>query len=266
MIDLAALLDSHDILFVTFDTLRFDVADRLAATGRTPNLVRALPGGRWQRRQTPASFTYPAHLAFFAGFLPTPATPGPRPRLFAARFPGSESTVDGTWVFDEPDVVTALAKRGYHTVCVGGVGFFNKLSPLGSVLPGLFEASHWAPELGVTNPASFEAQLDLIERVETDRPLFVFLNIAALHQPNRHYLPGAVEDSLDSHAAALEYVDRHIPRLFALATRRARPCLAILCSDHGTLYGEDGHVGHRVAHEAVWTVPYAETIIHPGRW
>ncbi|MBO4209430.1 metalloenzyme domain-containing protein, partial [Micromonospora echinofusca] len=63
------LLDSHDLLLVTLDTLRYDVARDCAAAGRTPNLVRALPGGRWERRHTPASFTYAAHHAFFAGFL-----------------------------------------------------------------------------------------------------------------------------------------------------------------------------------------------------
>ena len=271
---MAALVGHHDILFITLDTLRFDVAAELATAGRTPTLARVLPGGAWERRHTPASFTYAAHHAFFAGFLPTPVGPGPHPRLFAARFPGSESAGAGTWVFDAPDVVTALASAGYHTVCVGGVGFFNRRSPLGSVLPGLFAESHWTPELGVTDPASFEHQLDVVEQViphslasvanvDHPGPLFLFVNVSALHQPNRHYLPGAPQDSRASHAAALEYVDRHIGRLFTFATARGRPCLVIACSDHGTAYGEDGHIGHRVAQEAVWTVPYAEFVLHP---
>ena len=263
MIDMAALVGHHDILFVTLDTLRHDVAAELAAAGRTPTLAQVLPGGVWERRHTPATFTYAAHHAFFAGFLPTPVEPGPHPRLFAARFPGSESTAAGTWVFDAPDVVTALASAGYHTVCVGGVGFFNRRSPLGSVLPGLFAESHWTPELGVTDPASFEHQLEVVDKVDHPGPLFLFVNVSALHQPNRHYLPGATEDSRASHAAALEYVDRHIGRLFAFATARGRPCLVIACSDHGTAYGEDGLTGHRVAHDVVWTVPYAELVLRP---
>lgn len=280
MIAMRDLVGSHDILFVTLDTLRYDIAAELAAAGRTPVLTSVLPGGAWQRRHTPASFTYAAHHAFFAGFLPTPAAPGPHPRLFAARFPGSESTCEQTWVFDAPDVVTALARAGYRTVCVGGVGFFNRASPLGTVLPGLFEESHWAPELGVTNPHCFEAQLDVVDRLTAAdptaadlagagpaaaKPRFLFVNVSALHQPNRHYLPGATEDSKASHAAALEYVDRHIGRLFAVATSRGRPCLVIACSDHGTAYGEDGHTGHRFAHETVWTVPYAEFVL-PAGW
>jgi arylsulfatase A-like enzyme len=268
-VDMNAIVGRHDLLLVTVDTLRYDVAARLAAGGRTPNLTKVLPGGVWEQRHTPASFTYAAHAAFFAGFLPTPVTPARHPRLFAARFPGSETTTDGTWVFDAADLPTALAAAGYHTACVGGVGFFNRLSPLGSALPGLFAESHWSPELGVTNPDSLRCQLDVIEtivdRAPADRPLFTFLNVSALHQPNRHYLSGAKQDSVESHAAALEYVDRHIDRLWALAVRRGRPCFTIVCSDHGTAYGEDGHLGHRLAHPVVWTVPYAHFTLHPGR-
>lgn len=261
------LIGSHDLLFVTLDTLRYDVAVDCLARGRTPQLAKVLPGGVWQRRHTPASFTYAAHHAFFAGFLPTPVTPGPHERLFAARFGGSESSGPGTYVFDAPDLPTALTAAGYHTVCLGGVGFFNPASPLGRVLPGLFAEAHWEPAFGVTAPDCFGAQLDRLETIVAGlperRPLFTFVNVAALHQPNRHYLPGATEDGPESHAAALEYVDGLLGRLFALVTGRGRPCRVIICSDHGTLYGEDGHVGHRVAHETVWTVPYSDFTLDP---
>jgi hypothetical protein len=198
--------------------------------------------------------------------LPTPAQPGKHPRLFAVRFPGSETTTAETSVLDAPDVVTGLAARGYHTLCVGGVGFFNKLSPLGCVLPGLFAESVWRPEFGVTDPQSTANQIAYIRQRLLDLPpprrLFLFLNVSALHQPNCCYLPGAVEDSLASQAAALEYVDRQLPPLFD-ALRRRGPVLAVLCSDHGTAYGEDGYTGHRLAHPVVWTVPYAEFVLPP---
>jgi hypothetical protein len=266
-----SLVGSHDLLFVTLDTLRYDVAADRLARGRTPNLARVLPGGAWERRHTPASFTYAAHHAFFGGFLPTPIGPGPHERPFAARFPGSTTVGADTWVFDAPDVVSGLRAEGYHTVCVGGVGFFAMTSAQGTVLPGLFDEAHWTREFGVTNPACFEAQLERLAEVlpgagRPAQPLFTFVNIAALHQPNRHYLPGAAEDSITSHGAALEYVDRHLPALLRLATARGRPCRVILCSDHGTAYGEDGHTGHRIAHEVVWTVPYAQFTLEAGAW
>jgi arylsulfatase A-like enzyme len=267
MLDLKNAVGTHDILLVTLDTLRYDVAATLLEQGRTPNLAALLPGNRWEKRHSPASFTYAAHHAFFAGFLPTPPGPGPHPRPFAARFPGSESTVDGTWVFDAPDLVTALRDNGYRTLCLGGVGFFNLRTPLGRVLPSLFDEAYWEPAFGVTAKHCLEAQLArlqaALDATPRDRPVFAFLNVAALHQPNRHYLAGADEDTVESHAAALEYVDAQIPRLVATMTGRGRPCAAILCSDHGTAYGEDGLTGHRVAHDVVWTVPYAEVVLHP---
>ncbi len=264
MIDARALIGTHDVLLVTIDTLRYDVARDALARGLTPNLAGWLPGGVWEERHSPGSFTFAAHQAFFTGFLPTPIGPGSHPRLFALRFPGSLTTTEQTCVFDAPDVVTGLAGRGYHTVCIGGVGFFNKRSPLGGVLPGLFAESHWSPELGVTEPRSTENQVALAETILGDLPgerrVFLFVNVSAVHQPNCFYLEDVERDTVASHAAALAYVDRQLPPLFG-ALRRRGPSLVILCSDHGTAYGEDGYEGHRLGHPVVWTVPYAEFVL-----
>jgi hypothetical protein len=264
MIDAGALIGSHDVLLVTLDTLRYDVARDALAAGRTPNLGCVLPDGVWEARHSPGSFTYAAHHAFFAGFLPTPIGPGPHPRLFAARFPGSETTTPQTYVFDAPEIVTGLAGCGYHTVCIGGTGFFNKQSPLGSALPSLFAESHWHPGLGVADARSTERQValaaEILGRLPRERRVFLFVNVSALHQPNYIFVPRADRDSAATQAAALAYVDRHLPALFA-ALRRRGPALAIVCSDHGTAYGEDGYTGHRIGHPVVWTVPYAEFVL-----
>ncbi|MBI3927479.1 MAG: hypothetical protein HY319_18215 [Armatimonadetes bacterium] len=127
-----------DILFVTLDTLRYDAAQQAWREGRLRTLGPYLGSAGWERRHTPGSFTYAAHHAFFAGFLPTPTGPGPHPRLFAAEFAGSQSTVEITFTFAQPTLPQALAARGYHTVCVGGTGFFNQQNELARVLPGFF--------------------------------------------------------------------------------------------------------------------------------
>jgi hypothetical protein len=264
MLDARGLIGTHDVLFITLDTLRYDVARDALAEGRTPNLAAALPGGSWEARHSPGNFTYAAHQAFFAGFLPTPISPETHPRLFAARFEGSETIAPQTCVFDAPDIVTGLAERGYHTVCIGGVGFFNKQNPLGRVLPNLFAESHWNPQLGVTDPRSTENQarlaVEILGRLPKAKRVFLFVNISALHQPNCVFLPGAERDSVETQTAALAYVDRHLPAIFKAMRRRA-PVLAIVCSDHGTAYGEDGYSGHRVSHPVIWTVPYAEFVL-----
>lgn len=258
------MIGSHDILFITLDTLRYDVACAALANGETPVLASILPNGEWQARHTPGSFTYAAHHAFFAGFLPTPITPGLHPRLMAARFAGSQSTDDATYVFDSPDIVSGLAQAGYLTICIGGVGFFNKQTPLSRVLPDLFDESYWGDDLGVTCKESTENQVALALRRMRELPdrqrLFLFINVSACHQPNRHYVPGADWDSPATQRAALAYVDRALAPLFEVMRERA-PTLAIICSDHGTAYGEDGYDGHRLAHPVVWTVPYMETVL-----
>ena len=266
--DMNAIVGTHDLALITLDTLRYDVAAEELAAGRTPHLAALLAGpggtGSWERRHSPGTFTYAAHAAFFAGFLPTPARPGLHRRPLALRFEGSESIGAGTCVLDGATIVEGLAARGYHTLCVGGTGFFNLESPLGCALPNLFAERHWHRGLGVTESRSFENQIGVVEdalaRLAPDRRVFTFVNVAAVHQPNHGYLPGGAVDSVASHAAALRHVDAHVPRLVR-ALARGAPVFVIVCSDHGTLYGEDGYVGHRIAHPIVTTVPYAEIVV-----
>lgn len=266
MINVNSLISTHDILFITLDTLRYDVAWQLYTQKRIPNLCNVLPKGGWEMRHSPGNFTYSAHHAFFAGFFPTPVRPGKHERPFAAEFPGSETISSGTCVFSTPDIVSGLAGLGYHTVCIGGVGFFNKLSPLGSVLPNLFRESHWSEELGVTDPNSAKNQVDtaleVLNRLPKKQRVFMFVNISAIHQPNYIFCDGLNHDNIESHGAALEYVDKHLDRLFMEMQSRC-PVYCIICSDHGTAYGEDGHWGHRMGHPVIYTVPYAEFVL-PG--
>ncbi len=255
-----ALIGTVDILWITLDTLRYDVAASEWAPGGTPFLRDVIPEG-WEPRHTPASFTYAAHAAFFAGFLPTPIGPGPHLRQYALAFPGSETIGPETAVFDTPDVPAGLRVAGYHTACIGGTGFFNRATPLGRVLPGLFDEASWNPGFGVTHPDSTRNQVDAaLTILRAQDRVFLFVNLSAIHQPNRHYLPGAATDSLATHAAALRYVDGQLARLFA---GLRRPTAWVLMSDHGTCYGEDGYVGHRLGHPNVWTVPYAEGLWKP---
>src|SRR5262249_37830518 len=102
--DTNALVGTHDIALIVLDTLRHDVAVAERRAGRTPNLAALFPGG-WETRHSPATFTYAAHAAFFAGFLPTPARPGHHARRFALRFEGSETTGQGTCVLDGASIV-----------------------------------------------------------------------------------------------------------------------------------------------------------------
>lgn len=257
------LIGQANILFVTLDTLRYDAAQDAWQTGRLRTLQPYLGANGWEKRHTPGSFTYAAHHAFFAGFLPTPLGSGPHPRLFATQFAGSLSTVETTFTFNEPTLPQALSARNYHTICIGGTGFFNQQNELSRVLPGLFSEAHWHPDLGVTCRNSAENQITQAIRSLTsaeDRRVFLFINISAIHQPNWFYGAAQGPDTLATHTDALVAVDRALKPLFQCLRQRA-PAFAILCSDHGTAYGEDGYSGHRLGHEVVWNVPYAEFML-----
>jgi hypothetical protein len=93
--------------------------------------------------------------------------------LFACRFEGSETIGAGTKVFNSDNWIGGLAVEGYRTLCVGGVGFFNKLTPLSCVLPGYFDESAWEPRFGVTDREStrhqFEYAVQWLERLAPNR-------------------------------------------------------------------------------------------------
>lgn len=253
------------VLFLTFDCLRLDVARRALADGQTPTLASLLPPHGWEARETPGTFTLPAHLAFFHGFLPTPLTPGPHPRLFALEFEGSLSIAPTTYVFSGvANVLDGFRQLGYRTFCVGGVGFFNKKNPLGHVLPNLFAESVWSPALGVTAPDStanqVQAALDWLDTLAPDEKAFLFLNVSATHPPHAGYLPGCTRECVESQCAALAYVDSCLPRLLD-GLRQRGEWFCLVMGDHGEAYGEDGRWGHRIAHPTVTMVPYAEFVL-----
>jgi hypothetical protein len=261
-IDMNRVVGSANLLFVTLDCLRYDVARHALEAGLTPHLAAVLPPTGWEARETPGTFTFSAHQAFFHGFLPTPPSNGPHPRPFAVEFEGSLTIVPETCVFrGVASIIEGFHSAGYRTFCVGGVGFFNKCNPVGNVLPGYFEESVWDRSMSVTAPDStanqVRAALAWLGHVRDDERLLLFMNVSATHPPHAHYLEGASEDCPASQAAALAYVDGQLLPLFAELRRRG-PCYALLMADHGEAYGEDGRWGHRIAHPTVTTVPYAE--------
>lgn len=260
MIDAAeTILSGTNILFVTFDSLRHDVARDALEDGRTPHLAALLPGGQWEHRQTPGTFTLPAHMAFFSGFLPKLPQPQQPTRLWECRPPAFKKVPPETFVFDAPNLLDGLALHGYRTVCVGGVTYFSGETPLGLVLPAMFHEAHWRPEFCSPEIQSTRHQvdqaLDITDRYAGRRPLFLFVNISATHVPHGHYV-GSSQDSTASQAAALAYADEHVGRLLDGLRTRGR-WLVIMCADHGDAYGDDGYHGRGIAHPSVWNVPFA---------
>jgi hypothetical protein len=262
MINAAEIIRSQtSILFVTLDSLRYDTARTAYDDGRTPQLAALLPEGGWERRQTPGTFTLPAHIAFFSGFLPKLPQPEQPSRLWECRPPAFKTVLPETFVFDAPNLLNGLAQHGYRSICIGGVTYFSRETPLGSVLPDLFDEDHWRPEFCSPEPDSTRHQVDqaleIAERYD-GRPLYLFVNVSATHVPHGHYL-GQSTDTRASQRAALAYADTHLGRLITTLTTKER-WLIILCADHGDAFGEDGYRGRGIAHPVVMNVPYAAMV------
>ena len=264
-VDMNRIVGSHDIVFLCLDTLRYDVAMQEQENGGTPNLNRC---GGWQKRHAPGNYTFPSHMAMFIGNLPSPAEPVPlyeRERLFVARENKSLGKIHPySFVFEGDSFIRGLEKVGYQTICLGGVGFFNKRTEINRILPGFFMESAWRTAFSCHIKESFDYQLDWLEqrleRQAPDKKVFLYVNVDSIHYPNSFYLEGEKEDNVKTHAAALRYVDARLPRLFDLFSRRG-DTFYIICSDHGTCYGEDGYHFHCLSHEIVYTVPYKHCII-----
>lgn len=265
-LDMNQVVGTHDILMLCFDTLRYDVSKEEEAAGRTP--VLNSHGGEWEKRHAPGNFTYPSHFAIFAGFLPSPAEPHSLRSRNWLFFPVQAGTgripPKGSYPFTEATFVQSLAHTGYETICIGGVNFFSKRNELGRVFPGYFTKSYWLPTFGCTAPDSTEKQIDFalkkLENYPDDKRIFMYINFSAIHYPNCHYVKGKMKDDKESHAAALQYIDSQLPRLFQAFQKRSNT-LVIALSDHGTCYGEDGYEYHCISHETVYTVPYKHFIL-----
>lgn len=260
-VDMTKVVGNADILFICLDALRYDAAMREEAAGATPVLNRY---GFWEKRQAPGNFTYPSHHAMFAGFLPCQydlKDLDDRELLFYPTAIGLRRKVPkGAYAFCGSTIMEGLAKDGYDTWCIGGVAFFDKRSDLGKVFPGYFQKSYWRPSFGCRVRDSTKNQVDFIltkaAAADQNKRIFLYLNVDAIHYPNYFYLDGESHDSIDSHAAALRYVDGELGRLFDGWKALRAHTFVICCSDHGTCYGEDGCWRHGLNHPMVDTVPY----------
>lgn len=253
----------RDVLIITLDALRYDVAVDALAAGDTPTLATLLPSG-WERREAPGTFTLPSHAAMFAGFFPTREGVSTRP--VALRFPGSRSIGRDTLVLEAECLVTAYAAAGYRTFCFGGTGFFDPGTPMGAALVARFQEVDWSRDTGVTSPRAPAIQFARVAArlgaLPSEVRAFTFVNVAATHPPTRIFARGHTVESVATQRAALVAVDRHLPVLLD-AVRARGGAVGIVCSDHGTCFGEDGRTGHRHAHPLVMTVPYAEIEVSP---
>ena len=260
-------IESPNILLLTYGSCRFDVLK----AARTPVLDSY---AEVRKATSPATYTYPAHLSFFAGQLPNCEEDEPyfnrfNRQLIALAGVGETNVARDAFIQVESDenIVGGLSQIGYQTVGAGAMSWFG-LDPL---TRGFERFAHTGTDA--------DAQIDfLLAEITDDRPFFGFVNFGETHAPfafagktdrcpvdvraRRMTWPpapgqepvGRESPAFDHQVQAVEFLDARLPRLFS---RLRDDTIVVLTADHGECFGEGGYWGHGIDHYQVRTVPLA---------
>jgi hypothetical protein len=254
------------LVLLTYDSCRYDVLLD-ADTPVLDSFADVLSA------QTPANFTYAAHVAFFAGMLPNTDDDVPfynrfRRQLLALSGVGELQVIKdaAVSVASHWNVVAGLKTAGVVTVGAGAMNWFRQ-----KTLQVGFDHFRFTG-------TDARAQVDfIIEHVPADEPFFAFINFGETHAPFdfegkerpcpvdvrarvMHWPPvesgpvGRRNEAYAHQRLAAEFLDRHLGRLLSALPADTT---VILCADHGECFGEDGYWGHGVNHPCVLKVPLA---------
>ena len=199
VIDVPALIGTHDVLLMTIDTLRYDVA-----RGRVANGTDAQPGGRpagrvWEERHSPGSFTYAAHHGVLRRLPADPHHARQAPAAVRRPLPGQRDD-------HRADLRPRCAR---HRLGAGGARVSHDLhrrrrllqqaEPAGKRPARPVCGEPLGPRAGRDRPAirprTRSRWPSTAGRDAGGRRVFLFLNVSAVHQPNCFYLAGRREDS-----------------------------------------------------------------------
>ncbi len=257
-----APLHPESMLLITLDSLRVDTFQNADA----PALKAA---GRWLSATTPATFTYAAHQAIWVGV--TPVVPESRKpflnpkagRIFRLINSAAGGTRNDYVQLLGANIIEGYRNKGYRTIGVGAMRWFDPSLPSGLALTKDFDAYKYT---GVDVAAQVDFVMQEI-RASAGKPLFIFVNVGETHIP--YHYKGAPwvaknfcvplgsnnnrEICQERQRKCLEYADAQLRPLLDLFSDAAASM--VICSDHGDCHGEDGLWGHGFAHEQVMRVP-----------
>jgi hypothetical protein len=252
------------ILFITLDSCRYDAFVEACA----PNLKSI---GPLHRTMAPGNFTYSSHAAMFVGFTPgianrTESYINPKyGKIFRMEGGGFEGVRPQFIRLEGSNLIEGLKRKGYWTLGTGAVGWFDPQTDTGKALTCDFHEFYYPG-----NSWSIEHQMgwvwERLERVESENPVFVFINVGETHVP--YYYEGApwdpdwnpcvpfseTNDAAECRRrqiACLEYVDKKLAPLL----KAFEGGTTVICADHGDCWGEDGLWEHGMHHEKVLEVP-----------
>jgi membrane-anchored protein YejM (alkaline phosphatase superfamily) len=265
---------TEDFLLVTWDSCRFDAYQK----ARTPILDQFGPAHRaWAM----ATYTLPAHVALFHGFLPHAFEATPFYNRYYQQLwrishrktntqplvsfpPGTKNLADG------------FANMGYYTVGTAAMSMFRHAPML----------RRGFDDFTVTKEQEARQQNQIIIKAvrsnAASKPFFAFINYGETHSPFHHedmpgFDPQAEEHfsysrlhnqqgvttdnwtfnqtAFDKQVSCAEFLDARMGDLLAFLKERGKPATVVMCADHGECFGENGLYGHAFYHEKVMEVP-----------
>jgi hypothetical protein len=256
-------VEPSSVLLVTLDSCRYDTFE----AANVPHL-RAI--GPVHRAYAPGTFTYSSHAAMFMGF--TPGSPGQREPFVNPKFGRIFRLTDGGAhpgphppfaSLSGKDVVDGFRELGYLTVGTGAVRWFDPDTRTSRVLIESFEKFFYP---GNTHSLRRQVQFALEAINQTDRPVFLFMNIGETHVPYWHRdapwprdpnpcIAFGTNNDADEcrrrQLACLEFVDEEMAEILTTFT----DANVVVCADHGDAWGEDGLWEHGIHHRTVLEVP-----------
>ncbi|MBA4065093.1 MAG: hypothetical protein C0501_15545 [Isosphaera sp.] len=262
----------EDFLLVTWDSCRLD-AFHQARKPRLDPFGPARPG--WAM----GTYTLPAHMALFQGFLPHVFGPEPlynryRQQLWRISHRNLFARPVVTFPSRTRNVAAGFRDRGYLTAGTGAMDWFRDCPALRDGF-----AAFW--HSGTAARRQNDWLLGHLGRAG-GRPVFAFVNYGETHSPFRHEGmadadPGVEErfkrrrlnnqagvrrddwtfdrDAYLRQVACAEYLDARTGELLDFFRARGRPTTVVVCADHGECFGEHGLYGHAFHHERVMEVP-----------
>ena len=257
--------DPFNFLTIVVDSCRWDTF-QIAATKNIDAYFEVVRAGAM------GTFTYPAHMAMFQGFFPTES--GQRPiynrfeksvyRWFYKSRRPCLSEIHGNG-----SIPKVLRDKGYRTIAVGGVGWFNKRTPM-----------RLGFEKFIHEPDASIATSMFLEHLGKE-PFYGLLNFGATHRP--YIVPGMPPELkrirspksgnnyrsefnkrlLEKQIFCLRHTDGLLGKLFEWLGSNKLRTVVCFCADHGDCMGEDNCYGHGFSHPNIMTVPLGWTVFMP---